>query len=266
MRTVVTYISSSGNEYLLNTEGIFHKHNAYSNWTWGIESTKRQYGVRVTGFTRAAAQFKAELLIYGENPRGILNALHDDFELDIRNNTAGRIEVNGFYINCFCLSVKSRERLDTITDEVVIYVPAGFWYKDFERSFVSTVQDDPTGDLDTPFDYPHDYKASPSSTGNWETETVFPSEFTMKIHGPAVNPRVTINGYPYIVYATINAGETLVIDSRAQTVMCGDRNLFDSRNKKKSVFEKIPAGALAISWGNFDFDLAIHMERSEPRW
>lgn len=266
MRTVVTYISSAGNQYLLNTEGIFHKHNAYSNWTWGIESTKRQYGVRVTGFTRAAAQFKAELLIYGENPRAILNALHDDFELDIRNNQPGRLIINGYYVDCFIRSVDSRERFETITDKVEVYVPSGFWYMDLARSFTSTVEDDSTGDLDPPFDYPHDYKASPASTGNWETEAVFPSEFTMEIHGPAINPRVTINGYPYIVYATIGGGETLVIDSRSQTVMCGDRNLFDNRNKTKSVFEKIPAGALAISWGNFDFDLTIHTERSEPRW
>ena len=266
MRTVVTYISSAGNQYLLNTEGIFHKHNAYSNWTWGVESTKRQYGVRVTGFTRAAAQFKAELLIFGENPRAILNALHDDFELDIRNNSHGRMIINDYYVDCFIRSVDSREKLNTITDKVEVYVPSGFWYKDLGMAFVSTVVDDPGGDLDIPFDFPHDLKASPNSTVIWDTETVFPSEFTMSIHGPAVNPRVTINGYPYIVYATIAAGETLVIDSRAKTVMCGDRNLFDNRNKRKSVFERIPAGQLSMSWGDFNFQLTIHTERSEPRW
>lgn len=266
MRTVVTYISSAGNTYELNTEGIFHKKNPYSNWEWGVEGTKKQYGTRVTGFTRAAAKYKAELMLYGENQKQRLNALHDDFELDVRNNTPGRLIINDYYIDCFIISTESRDRYKVITDKVEIYAPAGFWYKDFYRSFASTVVDDPTGDLDTPFDYPHDYKASPSSTGNWETETVFPSEFTLRINGPAVNPRVTINGYPYVVYATIDAGETLVIDSRSQTVMCGERNLFNNRNKAKSVFERIPAGALAISWGDFDFDMTIHMERSEPRW
>lgn len=266
MRTSVTYISSSGNTYDLNIDGVFHKRNVYGNWEWGVEGAKKQYGTRVTGFTRAAAKYKAELLIYGENQKQRLNALHDDFELDIRNHSTGRLIINDFYIDCFIISVESRDLYGAITDKIEIYSPSGFWYKNFEQSFVSTVVDDPSADLDFPFDYPHDYKAAPSNVQIWETETVFPSEFTMKIYGPAVNPRITINGYPYIIYTTINNGETLIIDSRTQTVMCGERNLFDSRNKVKSVFEKIPAGQLAISWGDFNFDFTIYMERSEPRW
>ncbi len=88
----------------------------------------------------------------------------------------------------------------------------------------------------------------------------------MDIYGPVVNPRVMVNGYPYIVYATIAEGETLTIDSIKKTVMCGERNLFDARNKKQSVFEKIPSGNLALTWGNFKFKLTLYEERSEPKW
>jgi hypothetical protein len=98
------------------------------------------------------------------------------------------------------------------------------------------------------------------------TESPFASDFVLSVHGPAINPRVTINGYPYVVYATIGAGETLVIDSANKTVMCGERNLFDARNKRQSVFEKIPAGQLTLAYGSFSFELLLHEERSEPRW
>ena len=44
-------------------------------------------------------------------------------------------------------------------------------------------------------------------------------------------------------------------------------NIFDSREKKKSVFEKIKSGKNNVSWsGKFDFLLTIFEERAEPKW
>jgi hypothetical protein len=48
--------------------------------------------------------------------------------------------------------------------------------------------------------------------------------------------------------------------------MMGDTNLFDSRNKAQSVFEKIPEGALTFAWEGFSFELTLFEERSEPKW
>ena len=87
-----------------------------------------------------------------------------------------------------------------------------------------------------------------------------------------VNPRVVINGHPYVLYTTIPAGAYVIIDSNQRTIMMygsnGQKtNIFDFRNKSDSVFEKIPAGNLMITWdASFGVDLTIFREKSEPEF
>lgn len=93
----------------------------------------------------------------------------------------------------------------------------------------------------------------------------------MVIFGPAINPRVTINGYGYVLYATIPQWAYVVIDSRKHTIMQFNTdgtqsNIFNLRNKTDSVFQKIPGGNLNIVWdASFGVNITIHRERSEPR-
>ena len=94
----------------------------------------------------------------------------------------------------------------------------------------------------------------------------------MVIYGLAVNPRIVINGYAYILYTTIPAGSYVIIDSKQRTIMMygsyGQKNnVFDFRNKSDSIFEKIPAGNLDIVWdATFGVDLTIFREKSEPEF
>ena len=93
----------------------------------------------------------------------------------------------------------------------------------------------------------------------------------MVIYGLAVNPRIVINGYPYVLYATVPAGAYVVVDSRQKSVMMynadGTRtDLFNFRNKADSIFQKIPEGNLNISWGaSYGVDITVFRERSEPK-
>ena len=76
----------------------------------------------------------------------------------------------------------------------------------------------------------------------------------------------------YQVFGTIRAGETLVVDSLAKTIMLstvsGTRvNWFNNRNRENYIFEPIPAGQSNILYnGSFAFDLTVIEERSEPKW
>ena len=94
----------------------------------------------------------------------------------------------------------------------------------------------------------------------------------MVIYGPAVNPSVSIANHPYQVNITIEKGELLEIDSTKGTVYQitskGQKiSRFNERQKEPSVFEKIPPGGSLISWnGDFDLDVILYEERSEPRW
>ena len=94
----------------------------------------------------------------------------------------------------------------------------------------------------------------------------------MVIYGLAVNPRIVINGYPYVLYTTIPAGSYVIVDSKQRTIMMygayGQKtNIFDFRNKTDSIFEKIPAGNLTITWdASFGVNLTIFREKSEPEF
>ena len=92
----------------------------------------------------------------------------------------------------------------------------------------------------------------------------------MVIYGQAVNPRIVINGYAYVLYTTIPAGSYVIIDSRKRTITlytAGQKtNLFNFRNKTDSIFKRIPGGNLTIVWdATFGVDITIFHERSEPR-
>ena len=128
-----------------------------------------------------------------------------------------------------------------------------------------------SGFLDFMYDFSYDYTAPVIGERFIQTDFPFESEFRMVIFGQAINPTVTINGYSYILYTTVPQGAYVIIDSRAKTIMMynanGTRtNVFNFRNKTDSVFQKIPAGNLNITWdASFGVDLTIYHERSEPR-
>lgn len=265
----ISYVASSGNIYDL-TARVMIKDASFHAWAFESHATSLMYGERVSSFRKKAQAYRAELVVGGGIVRrkAILNALHDDFENDVRNVTPGRIIYGDWYCDCFIASSQTQpyEDVHHMTENTIeIYVPSGFWMREESRSF-SAERPTPTGFLKYPYDYDYDYTPPMSSASIWETESPFPSDFVMTINGPCTNPRVTINGYPYVVNASIPLGETLVIDSRKHTVMMGDTNLFDARGKEYSVFEKIPAGALEIAWDGFDFSLTLMEERSEPKW
>lgn len=269
----VTYISSAGNTYQLHTkDGVLHKRLPFRSWSWKVRGTDLEQGTRVSGFTRAAAQYKSELLFFGtkEEQEELVNDLHDDFEGDLRRVQTGRIIVEDQYIDCYITAVDARYKDGCTTDSIQIYAPYPFWRQEQTINLSpSAVQT--SGFLDFPFDFPFDFTAPTSGRRIVHSDFPFESEYKMVIYGLAVNPRIVVNDYAYVLYATIPEGAYVVIDSRAKTIMMYNSNgtktdLFNFRNKTNSIFRKIPAGNLDISWdASYGVDLTIYRERSEPK-
>lgn len=269
----VTYISSAGNTYQLHTkDGVLHKRLPYRSWSWKVRGTDLEQGTRVSGFTRAAAQYKSELLFFGtkEEQTELVNDLHDDFEGDLRRVQTGRIIVEDQYIDCYITAVDARYKDGCTTDSIQIYAPYPFWRQE-QVINLSPSAEQTSGFLDFPFDFPFDFTAPTSGRRIVHSEFPFESEYKMVIYGLAVNPRIVVNGYAYVLYATIPEGAYVIIDSRAKTIMMYNSNgtktdLFNFRNKTNSIFKKIPAGNLDISWdASYGADLTIYRERSEPK-
>ena len=274
MRVKITYIASSGNRYDLVSNGIRHRKANYHTWEWIPEVTKLQYGDRLAGFSKAAGAYETELQFYGSEKkrRALIDALHDDFELDIRTLKPGRIIWGDYYLDCFIRqsSTAPDENPTWTANKVGIYAPYPFWIQELKISLGKS-ETAGGGFLDYAYDYAYDYTAPIVGSRQIRQSFPFASEFEMVIFGPAVNPRITINGQPYVLLTTIPANAYAVIKSKEKTIMLYENggvqtNIFDFRNKTDSVFKQIPGGNLLITWdASFGVDLTIFHERSEPR-
>lgn len=269
------YVASSGRAYNLRSDTLRTGSSAnFHEWEWNADTVKLRFGERVSAFSRPATEYEATLSLFGttEEKLAQLEALHDDFELDVRNLTPGRLIWNDYYIECYAIksSTKPGEGNVQVDNTVLFWCPYPFWIKEDTRSFLpSSSESEPF--LDYPYDYPYDYYSGDSGSKIWVTDFPFKSDFRMVIYGPAVDPRILINDHAYQVFDNLAAAEYIVIDSKPGTVVkttaTGQRvNAFDLRNKEESVFEQIPPRKLSIDWsGTFGFDLTLYEERSEPR-
>ena len=228
--------------------------------------------MRVSGFTRGPAQYKSELLFYGsvEEQTELINDLHDDFEGDMRRKKTGRIIVEGQYLDCYVIGVDARHNNGVTTDNIQIYAPYPYWMQ--EQKIVLDASSVTVGSfLDFEYDFDYDFTAPVIGRKIIKSDFPFDSEFQMVIYGLAVNPRIVINGYPYTLYATIPQGAYVIIDSKQRSIMMYNTNgtrtdLFNFRNKTESIFQKIPAGDLDITWdSSYGVDLTVFHERSEPK-
>lgn len=273
MISKIKYIASSGRKYDLTTNGFLHRTANYYTWKWGVVGTALRYGMRVSDFSRQPAEYDVELVIYGtpETRRKTLGALHNDFENDLRKKTPGRIIWGNYYIDCFITQSQSApmETWNYLSNTIHIYAPYPFWVQ--EKQITLTASDEQTGTfLDYPYDYPYDYTPHAVGTKVIKSDFPFDSEFRMVIYGLAVNPRITINGYPYVLYTTIPQGAYVIIDSKTHSITQYNAdgtqsNLFNFRNKTDSIFAKIPGGNLTISWdASFGVDITIYQEKAEP--
>lgn len=273
MITNIKYIASSGKQYDLAVNGVLHRTANYFSWAWGVNGTKLQFGTRVSDFSRDAAEYDAELVIYGtlEERRQIISALHNDFENDLREKKPGRLIWGDYYIDAYITQSQTApmETWKYLNNKIHIYCPYPFWVQDAHVSLpVSSVTE--SAFLDYEYDYEYDYSAPVIGTKIVKSDFPFASEFKMVIFGLAVNPHITINGYPYVMNVTIPQGAYVVIDSRTKSITQYNNdgtqsNMFNYRNKVNSIFEKIPGGNLTIAWdASFGADITIFRERSEP--
>lgn len=269
------YKASSGHVYDLQTnKSILTKEANYHAWEWEAIGTELQYGMRVSAFSKDPAEYKTELVFNGPLAvrKAMIENLHEDFELDIRNNTPGRIIWGDYYIDCFITESSTGPDESWTVNEINIFCPYPFWIEETTRSFMPQSAPGAQSFLDYDYDYNYDYYYGSPGIANWQTGFPFPAEFKMVVYGPATDPSVTVNGYAYSFTDTLDATDYVVIDSRSNTIIKYLANgttssLFDARNKTQSIFEPMPAGTLTFNWsGTFGFDLTLYKERSEPRW
>ena len=278
---IVKYVSGvNGKTFTLNKgyDLAIKECNPHTS-TWTYESVSQQFGEKITSFGKEILEMDIRLKFRGtlDGISENLNQFFEECETDVINMVQGSLWFDGEYIRGWFIereSVASQEFYGW-EQQLTFIAPYPFYIREEKRSFLpagkDTEENTGTG-LDYDYDYSYDYAAGAEGAKLWSIDHFASSEFQMIIYGPCENPKVNINGHPYEVFTSLEAGEYLTIDSRSNTVIKQrtngtDQNIYDLRGKKQTVFDKIPSGDLNIVWtAAFGFDLILYLERGEPTW
>lgn len=272
---ILTYQSSNGQTFDLKSSGLKTRYANYHDYAWYPQQREQQYGSRIFRFDKEPVTYETSISVGGsiEQRKETLNRLHEAFDSDIFSMHPGRIIHGEFYIECY-ITFSSTGYNNPYTENLInIFCPYPFWIK--EHKFECLKHEDAADAnqfLDFEYDFAYDYMSG--STGQIEVNNpgAGPANFKVIMYGPAVSPYIIVDGNEIGVSAILLAGEYIIIDSNDHTVIktsnTGKKtNLYNSRTKGRSIFEKISAGHHSVIWpGTFGFDLYIFEERSEPKW
>lgn len=236
---------------------------------------------KVSRIYKDTTQIPTVLTINSDDEEEFCEALNHFFEVvetDTATGVQGRLYIGEYYLKCNIIaSQKSfwRDVWRGVENSVKILAPHPYWCREVCRSFFKETVSagrDSGGWLKYPISYPYTY-SMPGGSGNLDNDHFAECDFLMRIYGPCTDPMVRINGHLYGVEATLSDGEHIEVDSRDRTILKfynnGEtENLFNSRNKEYSIFQKIPAGICSVKWEAyaFGFDITLLQERGEPKW
>lgn len=285
MLEVVTFMNHEGESLESVKDGIYVNYSDLRDYTWEYTT----HSNKIIGFQKGVVEKTIPLVIFCDSESQgieIRNKLFALGEKDVLKKKPGKIVIGEYYLSGYIIGSKKSNYLmnrQYMELELTFVTDTNTWnreikYQFFSQSTIPVEEEDDNLDiLENPdgthplFDLPFDF------AGTYERRIINNDSFTecdfvMTIWGFVDNPSIMIGEHPYTVYTTVYEGERLVIDSAAGTVIKIGRlgeetNVYNSREKEHSVFQKIPPGVQSVSWfGTYGIDILIKDERSEPRW
>lgn len=274
MITGLRYTNSAGKVFDFDQQGVHPRFQEAFDW----EADVLELNGNVAAYTRDAREIEVGCTFTRFiNRAQVMDALYNIAAYDLANNTNGQLSVGDWSIPC-ALTKSSKSywwRGSSPVDYALTFRSAQpFWTRTLTYQFFPVAEAGSA--LDYEHDYPFDYGGN-GQTGEVSSGSVYPSDFLLRIYGPATNPYVIIGDNRYEVDITVPDGGLLVIDSAAgivelTTVVGLKSNEFDNTPDASSgsgeyIFEQIPTGLLPVSWdGTFGFDLLIYERRDERVW
>ena len=282
------YVNNRGDRIDLSDYPYIFQEGNLLNWTYSYSTDSLATRDVTYGYKMAAKTIPVKVAVLcdyaiqleerKEQWKEAVDHLADVVQADVIDGKDGRLYTDtGFYLSCKIIGSEKtdwRMGLPIMFNTLTVLSDNPVWIREETKEFFSQseVPAPENGFLDYEYDYEYDYTAQKIGISDWYIDHYQANEFKMTIFGPCVNPRILVNGYPYEVFDTLEAGEYIVIDSRDNSVVKHlvngtTQNVYDLRAKDQSVFEPIPSGYLNISWsGTFGFEITLYIERGEPRW
>lgn len=271
----VKYVTGTGNQTFILNESFdiaISECNPHST-KWTYQSASQQYGIDITSFGKNALTLGVDFKFRGAEIGANLEKFFRACEVDIINQTAGRLYFNDEYLMGYFV-----ERDTTPSGEFYGYAMSTTFLAPHPFYIKETTMDFTAGgmilseQLDYKYDYNYDYTRIMQGTAVWDVGHYTASDFLLTIHGAVENPQIYINGNLYKVYDDLLADETITINSRDNTItkinIAGlTENLYNNREKQYSVFTPIQSDSIQVNWSStFEFTLTLYLERSEPTW
>ena len=250
---------------------IFVNQNDLRNFTWKVQSKND----RISGFSKGIVNKTIPIIIKCDTEEegiAMRNRLFEVCEKDVLAGKHGRIIIGDYYMRCFVTESKKTEyqKGDFMKVSVKLSTDFPHWIKETMTTF-GYGKGNIGKNLDYNRDFPSDYTSNILGK-NLNNTGFVPVNFIMRIYGACENPKVTIGGHEYEVFASVLDNEFLTIDSINKTIVLTHadgtkENCFHQRNKTSYIFYKIPCGVsnVAIS-AEFKFDITLLEERGEPKW
>ena len=282
------YVNNRGDRIDLSDYPYIFQEGNLLNWTYSYSTDSLATRDVTYGYKTAAKTIPVKVAVLcdytiqleerKEQWKEAVDHLADVVQADVIDGKDGRLYTDtGFYLSCKIIGSEKtdwRMGLPIMFNTLTVLSDNPVWIREETKEFFSQseVPAPENGFLDYEYDYEYDYTAQKIGISDWYIDHYQANEFTMTIFGPCTDPRILVNGYPYQVFDSLEAGEYIVIDSRDNSVVKHlvngtTQNVYDLRAKDQSVFEPIPSGYLNISWsGLFGFEITLFIERGEPRW
>lgn len=267
----IKYVNNMHQEVGLNSGSYKMLISDILNHEWEPE----ELGNRIAGFQKGISKKTVNIDVIKnsrESSRALANKLIEFFERDVRKASPGKLYIGEYYLPCYIYSaVKTNWGTDVVMScEFGVITDYPFWCR--ERLFSFRKDAGAQSDfLDYPHGYPYDYCA-PSNMRFLNNDHYYGCDFMCTVYGPCESPRFMINDHIYEVRTVLYDSERLTFDSRGKSLVKTDYqgreiNIFNSRNKEHSLFQKMPPGRSSVTWNmGFDFDITLFQERSEPEW
>lgn len=267
------YVNHLGEVIEFGKKGLFSNSNDLRDYEWAYDSSRS----RAENFRKGVVQKTIPVVMSAESKKKCIdlkNRLYEVCEKDIIAEQKGKLYIGDYYLECYVFSSVKSNYLDVATLmnlSLKVVTDGGRWMKE-ELHKYKHVPDVLTEGKGYEYDYAYDYSAMTDHIDKLIVDDIKPCDFVLTIRSGAVDPVIYVDDHYYSAKCVVGAGEKLVINSADLTITLikadGEQvNMFKYRDKQSDVFAKITPGSHRVMWnGNYDFELKIIHERSEPKW
>lgn len=261
------YTNHYGETLEFGKDGLFINASDLHDYEWNYDVINK----KIVNFDNELKKPKLPVFATGENRKEIANHLFEVIEKDVLENEPGFISIGDYYLEGYFIA-KENEKYESgvIIKMLMTFIATNRWMRKTKYEYMPE-ESISEGDLDYPFDFPHDYKMHRSSK-KIINDGFMPCDFEIIFYGPQETPTIIINEHLYQVYTTLNANEYLIINSLNKTIykVLNDgtkENVFNRRNKESYIFEQIAVGKATVTRDtDARLDITLIEQRSEPKW